>query len=169
MGKIIGITGPSNSGKTSFIVSFMKKYPEYRYLVIKHDPKDKAIFDTPGKDSHLFFSSGGDTVVLSPKKSTFFYHGPKEIAQVIEKNKAYDFIFIEGLKENPYPKLGIFFKEIQKEYLSFCIGFVIRDRKSVLLKKEADCFYITDFLDDASDNFWEDIRNWILRNGETIV
>ncbi len=42
----MAFTGPSNSGKTTLIEKIAKKLIKDRKIaIIKHDPKDKAIFD----------------------------------------------------------------------------------------------------------------------------
>ena len=68
----IAFTGESGSGKTTLIEKITKELSnDFRVVVVKHDPKDKAVFDTDGKDSDKFTKAGADTVVLSPKKTTY--------------------------------------------------------------------------------------------------
>lgn len=168
MTKIIGITGPSNSGKTTFITSFMKRFPENKYGVIKHDPKDKARFDTPGKDSYNFFNEGADTFVLSPKKSTFFLHSEMKISEVLDRFRGYDIVFIEGLKDNPYKKIGIFHKVIKKEYLPFCETIILRDSSSNEMASQKKVFTIKDFSSKEENNFWKNLHQWISDHAENV-
>ncbi len=64
----MAFTGPSNSGKTTIIKRVASYFIEkgLKVAVIKHDPKDKAKFDTPNKDSYNFFQTGADVAVVSP-------------------------------------------------------------------------------------------------------
>ncbi len=74
---IIAFSGPSNSGKTTTIVkiSDILQKKGFKVCVIKHDPKDKAIFDTEGKDSYKFSQTGADVAVVSPHKTTLLKKG----------------------------------------------------------------------------------------------
>jgi len=118
LNKAVAFSGPSNSGKTTLIEKLAKILTkEYRVLVIKHDPKDKARFDTEGKDSYKFFQTGADTVVLSPKKTTYFSHQPREVEDVIELFN-FDYLLVEGLKEIKLPRISVFRGEIVESYLS---------------------------------------------------
>jgi molybdopterin-guanine dinucleotide biosynthesis protein B len=58
----VAFTGPSNSGKTTLIEKISKKLNQdgFKVAIIKHDPKDKARFDTEGKDSYRFTQTKAD-------------------------------------------------------------------------------------------------------------
>ena len=61
MPKVVGFCGISNSGKTTLIEKVTKALiDKHKILCIKHDPKNKATFDTQGKDSARFFALGAD-------------------------------------------------------------------------------------------------------------
>ena len=51
----IAFSGPSGSGKTTLIEKISQTLSDTKKIaIIKHDPKDKASFDTKGKDSYRF-------------------------------------------------------------------------------------------------------------------
>ncbi len=80
MPKVICFSGKSNSGKTTLICKLcaLCEAQGKRVGVIKHDPKDKAEFDTLGKeknkDSFKFFNASGGVAVISPFKNTILTH-----------------------------------------------------------------------------------------------
>jgi len=122
----IAFTGPSNSGKTTLIERLSKKLVrDYKVVVIKHDPKDKAIYDTEGKDSDRFFKSGADVAVISNKRTTIFKHSSSTIEEIANFFDDFDFLFIEGLKNLPLPRIGIFNDSIDEEYIPYIQAIVI--------------------------------------------
>ena len=64
---IVAFSGPSNSGKTTAIVKVASILQDnkFKVCIIKHDPKDKAMFDREGKDSFKFSQTGADVAVVS--------------------------------------------------------------------------------------------------------
>lgn len=77
MPKIIAFSGESNSGKTTLICKLCAYFREnlaLKVAVIKHDPKDKAIFDSPSKDSAKFFAISNAVAVISPTRLTMQIH-----------------------------------------------------------------------------------------------
>jgi len=123
--KAIAFSGPSNSGKTTLIEKITNVLiKDYKILIIKHDPKDKAVFDTKGKDSYKFFQTGADTIVLSPTRTTIFSHQPTPVEEIIKKYE-FDFLFVEGLKEINLPRISVFRQKIQKDYLAFSNAIAI--------------------------------------------
>lgn len=118
---IISFIGPSNSGKTTLITKVIKHFKEQnlKILAVKHDPKDKAIFDYKTKDSFKFFQSQADVLVLSPKRTTFFSHEASSLFDFV-KNLDFDLCLVEGFRELDIPKLAVFCKELDKSYLELC-------------------------------------------------
>ena len=117
--KAIAFTGPSGSGKTTTIERIAKLLVQQRDVaIIKHDPSDKAIFDTAGKDSDKFFRTGADVAVLSPTRTTVFTHQSREVAQIAAMFDHFDLLIVEGLKTLPLPRIGIFRNSIEESYLS---------------------------------------------------
>ena len=82
----VAFTGPSNSGKTTLIIKISNILQDsgYKVSIIKHDPKDKARFDKPGKDSDKFSQTGADVAVVSPNRTTFFKQNSSTIDEMIE-------------------------------------------------------------------------------------
>ena len=79
-------TGPSNSGKTTLIEKLSKLLIEEfkkEVVIIKNDPKDKAIFDYDGKDSDKFSKTGAEVFVTSPNRTTFLSKKHKSIDEMI--------------------------------------------------------------------------------------
>jgi molybdopterin-guanine dinucleotide biosynthesis protein B len=116
----VAFTGPSNSGKTTLIEKLAKiliHEKSRKVLIIKNDPKDKAIFDKDGKDSDKFSKTGADVFVTSPTRTTFFSQQPNTIDEMIEKANKFDYLLVEGLKTLPLPRVGIFRNRIDVEYL----------------------------------------------------
>jgi len=117
--RAIAFTGPSGSGKTTTIERIAKVLVTQRQVaIVKHDPSDKARFDTVGKDSDRFFKTGADVAVLSPTRTTLFTHQSREISQIAAMFETFDLLIVEGLKTLPLPRIGIFRNQIEESYLS---------------------------------------------------
>ena len=109
----VAFTGPSNSGKTTAIIKIAERLKEaHKVAIIKNDPKDKAVFDTDGKDSQKFFATGADVVVRSPSRTTMFKNGSSSLDEIISMLGNFDILLVEGLKTLPLPRIGIFRNEI---------------------------------------------------------
>lgn len=124
---IVAFTGPSNSGKTTLIVKLSEilQSQKYKVCIIKHDPKDKAIFDKEGKDSYKFSQTGADVAVVSPNRTTIFKQNETKIDEVIQMLGDFDYLFIEGLKSLDFRRIGVFRNSIEKDYLNFINALAI--------------------------------------------
>jgi len=157
--KAVAFSGPSNSGKTTLIEKLAKILTkEFKVLVIKHDPKDKAVFDVEGKDSDKFFKSGAETVVLSPTRTTYFSHQKREVEDIV-KMLEFDYLLVEGLKDINLPRISVFRKEIQKEYLPFSQAIAIDG--SIKVDKDFN-------LDVLDLNDTNQILKWINKNARDL-
>ena len=126
MRRIIGLIGPSNSGKTTLIERLTALLiPDKRVVVVKHDPGDKAQLDQQGKDSYRFFQTGADVFVVSPIRMAYFAHYSPGLEQIINMAGNFDYLFIEGLKTWPVPKLVVFRDKIDESYLPYARAIVI--------------------------------------------
>ena len=115
----VAFTGPSGSGKTTLIEKIAKILVVDRDVaIVKHDPKDKAQFDTEGKDSHKFSQTGAEVIVSSPTRTTYLSRRQKEIDEIIELFGQFDILLVEGLKTLPLPRVAIFRNSIEESYLS---------------------------------------------------
>jgi molybdopterin-guanine dinucleotide biosynthesis protein B len=113
----IAFTGPSGSGKTTLVekvASVLIK--ERKVVIIKNDPKDKAIFDVKGKDSYRFSQTGAEVVVTSPTRTTYFSQREKTLDEIVSMINNFDILLVEGLKTLPLPRLAIFRNEIDESY-----------------------------------------------------
>jgi molybdopterin-guanine dinucleotide biosynthesis adapter protein len=111
-------TGQSNSGKTTLIVKLSEYLQQkgYKVCIIKHDPKDKAIFDKEGKDSHKFSSTGADVAVVSPTRTTLFKQQPSEIDDIVDMFGEFDYLLVEGLKTLPFPRICVQRGSLNSDY-----------------------------------------------------
>jgi molybdopterin-guanine dinucleotide biosynthesis protein B len=161
----VAFTGPSNSGKTTLI----KKLADYiintkkqKVVIIKNDPKDKAIFDVAGKDSDIFFKTGADVFVTSPTRTTFFSHQYSAIDEIISKANDFDFLLVEGLKDLPLPRIGIFRNKINEDYLEVINSLAIDD--SIQLEE----YQIPENISILNLNDEVEVFKWITQNGKQI-
>ena len=116
----IAFTGPSGSGKTTLIEKIAKVLiaNHQKVAIVKHDPKDKAQFDTQGKDSYKFSATGAEVVVVSPKKTTYLSQQEKSLTQIVNMIDTFDILLVEGLKTLPLPRIAIFRNSIDESYLN---------------------------------------------------
>ncbi len=124
----VAFSGPSNSGKTTAIVKIAEILnKDKKVAIIKHDPADKAVFDTKGKDSWKFAQTGCEVVVTSPTRSAYFLNQPMDLEKIINSLNPFDFLLVEGLRTLPLPRIGIFRGKILTDYLPFCDAIAIDD------------------------------------------
>lgn len=116
----VAFSGPSNSGKTTLIVKVSNILQDrgYKVCIVKHDPKDKAVFDKEGKDSHKFSQTGANVAVVSPTRTTLFKQSSSSIEELIELFKEFDYLLVEGLKTLPLPRISIFRNSLDEAYFN---------------------------------------------------
>lgn len=116
----IAFSGPSNSGKTTLVVKVSNILQDrgFKVCIVKHDPKDKARFDKPGKDSDKFTQTGADVAVVSPSRTTLFKHNSSTIDEMINLFGEFDYLLVEGLKTLPLPRISIFRDRLDDSYYS---------------------------------------------------
>jgi molybdopterin-guanine dinucleotide biosynthesis protein B len=113
----VAFTGPSNSGKTTLVEKVAKTLIANRKVaIIKNDPKDKAIFDTNGKDSDKFSKTGAEVVITSPTRTTYFSKREKTLDDIVSMINDFDILLVEGLKTLPLPRIAIFRNSIDESY-----------------------------------------------------
>ncbi len=158
----IAFTGPSNSGKTTLIEKIsLALQNKLKIAIIKHDPKDKAIFDKEGKDSDKFFKSGADVAVVSPTRTTLFKHKNSDLEELIDYFNDFDLLMVEGLKSWDLPRIGIFRGKIEKDYLPYLQAIAIDE---TIAKEELEGLRVT-VLD---LNNIEQIIEYILKNAKVV-
>ncbi len=115
---VVAFSGPSNSGKTTAIVKVSNILQDrgFKVCIIKHDPKDKAMFDRPGKDSFKFGETGADVAVVSPNKTTLLKKETSSIEEMIDLFDNFDYLLVEGLKTLDLPRISIFRNNLNEDY-----------------------------------------------------
>jgi molybdopterin-guanine dinucleotide biosynthesis protein B len=159
---VVAFTGPSNSGKTTLIIKISNILQDqgYKVAIVKHDPKDKAIFDKDGKDSFKFSQTGADVAVVSPNKTTIFKKKTSTIEQIIKIFDKFDFLLVEGLKTLPLPRICISRNKLDDSYFNVSDTLAIDES----IKKDT----IPNNMNILDLNNPEEIVNWIKQNGKKV-
>jgi len=159
---VVAFSGPSNSGKTTAIVKISNILQDsgFKVCILKHDPKDKAIFDTIGKDSYKFGETGADVVVVSPNKTSFLKKESSTIEEIIELFKDFDYLLVEGLKTLDLPRISIFRNNLDETYFKYTNAIACDDSISV----EG----IPSAIEILNLNSPEDIIIWINKNAKRV-
>jgi len=161
----VAFTGPSNSGKTTLILKVARKLiheHDMEVAIIKHDPKDKARFDTPGKDSYKFTDTGAKVVVTSPNKTTYFSSKHQEFEEIVDMFGEVDMVLVEGLKNLPLPRISIFRDKIDEDYFPYMNALAIDD--SIAL----DAYTLPEGVSVLDLNNEDDVITWILNNAKAV-
>lgn len=159
----VAFTGPSGSGKTTLVEKIAKVLIKEREVaIIKHDPKDKAIFDKEGKDSYKFSQIGAEVVVASSTRTTYFSKRNKDLDEIIRMFNDFDILLVEGLKTLPLPRIAIFRDHIDESYL-FCSEAIAIDETINI-----DDYVLPDTLDILDLNNPTQIIEWIDKNSKSV-
>jgi len=159
----VAFTGPSGSGKTTLVEKIAKILIEHREVaIIKHDPKDKAVFDTEGKDSHKFSQTGAEVVVASPTRTTYFSKRHKKLDEIIKMFDNFDILLVEGLKTLDLPRIAIFRNSIEESYLSCSEAIAIDETINL------DNYDIPNDIDILNLNHPHEIIEWIDKNAKRV-
>ncbi len=158
----IAFSGPSNSGKTTLVakVSNILQDQGYKVCIVKHDPKDKARFDKPGKDSDKFSQTGANVAVVSPSRTTLFKQSTSSIEEIIELFGDFDFLLVEGLKTLPLPRISIFRDRLDETY------FPVTD--AIAHDDTINSNEIPSNIDKLDLNNPEEVISWIEKNAKRI-
>ncbi len=119
---VIGLYGPSNSGKTIILTELIKQLDQKGYKVgtIKQTDKSQSM-DTPEKDTWKYKEAGANIVVFSSAiETTCLLPAPLKIPLTIEKMNQLldlDIIFIEGANDPSIPKIRIGTTELRENTL----------------------------------------------------
>jgi len=159
----VAFTGPSGSGKTTLVEKLSKiLIKEREVAIIKHDPKDKAVFDSEGKDSYKFSQTGAEVVVASSTRTTYFSKRDKDLDEIIRMFNHFDILLVEGLKTLPLPRIAIFRNKIEESYLS-CSEAIAIDN-TINLKN----YTIPNNIDILDLNNTAQIIEWIDKNSKSV-
>ena len=161
----VAFTGPSNSGKTTLILKVARKLiheHDMEVAIIKHDPKDKARFDTPGKDSYKFTDTGAKVVVTSPNKTTYFSSKHQEFEEIVDMFGEVDIVLVEGLKNLPLPRISIFRNKIDEKYFPYMNALAIDE------SIDLNTYTLPEDVSVLDLNNEEDVITWILNNAKAV-
>ncbi len=159
----VAFTGPSNSGKTTLITKVAEiLIQKYQVAIIKNDPKDKAKFDTEGKDSYKFSQTGAETVVVSPTRTTFFSQKSKTLDELIEMLGNFDILLVEGLKTLPLPRIAIFREKIDESYFESSNAIAIDESVDITQYKIPEHIELLDLNDPRA------VITWIFKNAKAV-
>ena len=161
----VAFTGPSNSGKTTIILKVARKLiHEYgkEVAIIKHDPKDKARFDVEGKDSYKFADTGAEVIVTSPNRTTYFSQKNNDLNEMIRLFDKFDILLVEGLKNLPLPRIGIFRNSLDSDYFPYMDALSIDDSVSI------SDYEVPNGVDILDLNNPDEIISWILKNAKEV-
>ena len=159
----VAFTGPSGSGKTTLVEKLAKILIKEREIaIIKHDPKDKAIFDKEGKDSYKFSQIGAEVVVASSTRTTYFSKRNKDLDEIIRMFNDFDILLVEGLKTLPLPRIAIFRNTIEESYLDYSEAIAIDE--SINLEE----YIIPSHIDVLDLNNTTQIIEWIDKNSKSV-
>ena len=159
---VVAFSGPSNSGKTTAIVKVANILQDngFKVCVVKHDPKDKAVFDREGKDSFKFSQTGADVAVVSPNKTTLFKKNSSTIDEIIELFQDFDYLLVEGLKTLEIPRISIFRDRLDESYFSVS--------NAIACDETINSNEIPSDLDILDLNNPEEIILWINKNAKRV-
>ena len=159
----VAFTGPSGSGKTTLVEKVAKVLiKKQKVAIIKNDPKDKAVFDMPGKDSYKFSQTGAEVIVTSPTRTTYFSQREKSLDEIVAMISYFDILLVEGLKTLPLPRIAIFRNKIDESYFSCSEAIAIDDTI------DTSHYTIPDHIDILDLNHTEQIIHWIQNNATEI-
>ncbi len=130
--------------------------------IIKHDPKDKARFDTTGKDSYKFSDTGAKVVVTSPNKTTYFSNKHQEFEEIVDMFGDVDIVLVEGLKNLPLPRISIFRNKIDEEYFPYMNALAIDE------SIDLDSYTLPEGVSVLDLNNEDDVVTWILNNAKAV-
>ena len=161
----VAFTGPSNSGKTTLILKVARKLineHEKEVAIIKHDPGDKARFDVVGKDSYKFSDTGAEVIVTSPNRTTYFSKRNKDIDEMIRLFDSFDILLVEGLKNLPLPRIGVFRDSLDDDYFSYMNALAIDDTIDI------ENYDMPKGIDILNLNNPNEVISWILQNAKEV-
>ena len=159
---IVAFSGPSNSGKTTAIVKVANILQDnnFKVCIVKHDPKDKAIFDKDGKDSFKFSQTGADVAVVSPNRTTLLKKSTSSIDELINLFQDFDYLLVEGLKTLELPRISIFRNKLDESYFDVTNAIACDE---TINKNE-----IPDSIDILDLNNPEELILWINKNAKRV-
>lgn len=105
--KVIGVAGPSDSGKTTVVAALAGRLRERGTVAtVKHLTHEPDV-DTEGKDTARHRAGGAThTVGLTDEGEWFATGEDRSLADVLrEFSRAYDYALVEGFSDSDVPKV----------------------------------------------------------------
>ncbi|KAF1085799.1 Molybdopterin-guanine dinucleotide biosynthesis adapter protein [Sporotomaculum syntrophicum] len=115
---VIGLTGFSNTGKTTFLVKLIAELKKrgYQVGVVKHT-HHHVEFDQLGKDTWRHAQAGADVVALATPDGVSMVRkyesdpGPEAVISMIS---GVDIILVEGYKRGNWPKIEVYRHDVSE-------------------------------------------------------
>ncbi|CQR56181.1 hypothetical protein PRIO_3778 [Paenibacillus riograndensis SBR5] len=129
------IVGYKNSGKTTLLCELIPllRKKGCTVAVIKHDGHDFEM-DHEGTDTWKQRQAGASAVAItSAARTSVIQERTSSLAELIEAFAGYDYVLVEGFKQEPYPKI-------------------------VLLRREEDIPLLEEASNIVATAFWDSIR-----------
>jgi len=161
----VAFTGPSNSGKTTLILKVARKLIHEhtkQVAIVKHDSKDKARFDVEGKDSYKFSDTGAEVIVTSPNRTTYFSQKNKDLHEIIRLFDVFDILLVEGLKNLPLPRIGIFRDSLDSDYFPYINALAVDESIDISKYKIPTNVIVLNL------NNPDEVISWIFKNAKEV-
>lgn len=110
---VIQIVGFKNRGKTTLVCKLVERLKDKGFQVgtIKHDAHEFEM-DKPGKDTWKHREAGAETVsIISSSMTAIIKQRPLSVYEILDQMNDLDFVFIEGFKNGPFPKIVLLKEE----------------------------------------------------------
>ena len=105
--KVVSVVGSKNSGKTTLIARLIPVLKKHGSVgVVKHIHSQ---FDSSGKDTQRFSSTGADVVIAVTPDETVKIMGSGNLYRALDElsDAGIDFALVEGFKSSDIPKIAI--------------------------------------------------------------
>ncbi len=116
-GRVIGIVGWKNNGKTTLVERLVLTLSRrgLRVSTVKHAHHSVDI-DQPGKDSHRHRLAGASEVVLATARRWALIHELKDepeppLEAILARMAPVDLVIVEGYKSSAHPKIEVHRRE----------------------------------------------------------
>ncbi|WP_379152004.1 molybdopterin-guanine dinucleotide biosynthesis protein B [Paenibacillus sp. sgz5001063] len=139
---VFQIVGYKNSGKTSLICDLIPLLQQRgcSVAVIKHDGHDFNM-DHEGTDTWKHRQAGASAVAITSKgRTSVIRERGSSLAELIDTFVEYDFVLVEGFKQERYPKIvlihreeDIFLLDGTSHIMAMAVWESIQDHPSLLL------------------------------------
>ncbi len=104
--RVVAVSGPSNSGKTTLIEKIVEKLTGmgYKVLAVKHGKHFEL--DREGKDSQRLWSAGAEVAMISDNFTAVMLRREVSVEELGRFANA-DIVIVEGFRKSNLPKIVI--------------------------------------------------------------